>query len=219
MRYLLATAVVFCGATAGAVQHPLADLVNKTFDGRVTRVSDGDTFDVVPTGERRAIRVRVFGIDTPERGEPFSTVARNRTRTLIFDKVVTLRGTSIDTYGRLVATVRMRGTDLALELLSEGLACHYQRYSDDKDQIEAERTARASGAGFWAAGAGKPKCAGAARAARSVTVVRFIGNSRSRVYHAPTCRNADCRNCVRTFASEEAAKAAGFRPAGDCLKR
>lgn len=198
MRYLLAAIVFCCGVTAGAAQHPLADLVDKTFEGRVTRVSDGDTFDLIPDGERRGIRVRVFGIDTPERGEPYSTRARNRTRTLIFDKHIQLRGRSIDTYGRLVATARIGDTDLGLDVLSEGLACHYRRYSDDEAQAKAERSARTRGAGFWASGAPKPRCARADPPGPDVPLdVRFIGNTHSRVFHAPQCRNADCKYCVR----------------------
>jgi micrococcal nuclease len=48
---------------------------------------------------------------------------------------------------------------------------------------------------------------------------RFRGNVSSGVYHAATCPNFNCRNCTRLFASEAEAKMAGFRPAGDCLKR
>lgn len=46
----------------------------------------------------------------------------------------------------------------------------------------------------------------------------YRGNVNSRLYHASSCRNANCRNCTRLFASEAEAKMAGFEPAGDCLK-
>jgi methylphosphotriester-DNA--protein-cysteine methyltransferase len=42
------------------------------------------------------------------------------------------------------------------------------------------------------------------------------GNVKSRVYHRSSCRNYTCQNCTRVFQSEAEAKAAGFRPAGDC---
>lgn len=156
MRALLLWTAVL-GACAPA-QHPLADLVGTTIEGRVTRVSDGDTIDVRPAGETRPIRVRIFGIDTPERGEPFATVARNRTRVLAFDKTVRVRGESVDRYGRLVARVRVGDVDLATDLLGRGLACHFTRYSDDRLYAEAQAAARVSGAGFWAPSASKPRC-------------------------------------------------------------
>ena len=145
-------------AAYAPAQHPLADLVEKTIDARVTRVSDGDTLDILPSGETRPIRVRVFGIDAPERGEPFSNVARNRTRVLVFDKAVRVTGQSIDRYGRLVARVRVGDVDLAAALLREGLACHYTRYSDDRVYADAQADARVRGAGFWAPDAEKPAC-------------------------------------------------------------
>lgn len=220
MRHVLVLAVCLaCSVASGLAQHPLSDLIDTTFNAKVTQVSDGDTFQVVPAGENRAIGIRIFGIDTPERGEPFSTQARNRTRVLAYDKSVTLTGVTIDRYGRLVARVQVGATDLALDLLSNGLACHYQQYSDDEKQALAEAAARAAGVGFWAAGAPKPRCSRiSSDGPIAKSEARFVGNSRSRVFHALTCRNAGCKNCVRRFATEEEATAAGFRPAGDCLK-
>jgi len=212
---------LLCVAGAAPAQHPLANLVGRTIDARVTAVSDGDTIDVVPAGETRAIRVRLFGIDAPERGEPYSAQARNRARVLAFDKTVRLTGVDVDSYSRLVARVRVGDLDLGLDLLSNGLACHYRRYSNDPLQANAEAGARTRALGFWAAGAPKPRCAAGASGSPVQTVVAsgFVGNSSSRVFHAPSCRNAGCKNCVRKFSSEQEALAAGFRPAGDCLRR
>ena len=79
---------------------------------------------------------------------------------------------------------------------------------------------------YWAPGVPKPACvtaaAGPPRSAVSAvagaTSSTFFGNVNSRVYHAPTCRNAHCKNCTREFHSRAEAEAAGFRAAGDCLK-
>lgn len=152
-------ALVFVAACLEASsQHPLADLVGRSFSARVTSVSDGDTFNAIPDGERRPIRIRVFGVDAPERGEPFSTRARSHTRVLVFQKTVTLTGVDVDTYGRLVARVRVGDVDLARDLIGLGLACHYTRYSDDREYFDAEREARRRGLGFWARDAEKPRC-------------------------------------------------------------
>jgi micrococcal nuclease len=49
--------------------------------------------------------------------------------------------------------------------------------------------------------------------------LQFRGNTNSRLYHASTCPNFNCRNCTQLFATEEQARAAGFRPSPDCLKQ
>lgn len=221
--------------------------VGATFTATVVHVADGDTIDVrvASTGER--VRIRVHGIDAPERGEAFSQVALRFTRATVFSRTVSVQGRDVDAYGRLVARVRVDDTDLSEALARAGLACHYRRYSDDPALERAEGEARAAGRGFWARGASQPRCVarerqramtgGAAATTpepapglapaplRSLTSPatpaydgRVVGNVRSRVYHAPSCSNATCRNCTQPFATPADAQAAGYRPAGDCLR-
>lgn len=223
-------ASVVLGAFALAallVQGPTPDLralIGATFPARVTAVIDGDTIDVVRAGSA-ALRLRLEGIDSPESGEPFSNVARTRVRVLAFDQDVRVEGRDVDRYGRLVARVVTRtgadSVDLSVALVSEGLACHYTQYSSDATLARAESAARAAGRGFWARDAQKPRCAvGSAPPTPSSPVgAVYHGNTRSRVYHAPTCPNYNCPNCTRRFASRADAEADGFKPAGDCLRR
>lgn len=205
--------------SAGAAQ--LRDLVGVQFDARVVSVIDGDTVDAIPAGEKRAIRIRLDGIDAPERGEPFNDAARRMTRVMLFDQNARLQGRAVDRYGRLVARVVVTGKDASLALLQAGLACHYVQYSSDPQLAAAEAKARRDGVGFWASSAAKPRCTRAtsvappARPGASV----FHGNTSSRVYHAPACPNYTCRSCTRVFRTEAEAQSAGFRPADDCLKR
>lgn len=222
-----------------------------TFAATVVHVIDGDTVDVrvASTGER--VRIRVHGIDAPERGEPFSQVALRFTRAAVFSRIVTVEGRDVDVYRRLVARVRVDGTDLSEALARAGLACHYRRYADDPVLERAEADARAAGRGFWARGARQPRCvarerqgaaAGVPSAAHDAPATsdpatrdaprvpapphvtphvagQVVGNASTRVYHAPSCRNATCRNCTQPFASPADAEAAGYRPAGDCLAK
>jgi hypothetical protein len=131
-----------------------------------------------------------------------------------------------------VARVDVGGRDASQALLEAGLAC--QRFAADAALAAAETRARAAGRGFWAANARKPQCVTRAtggpprvpqtpsarpapRAGSAETgVVR--GNVSSMLYHRERCPNFRCRNCTRLFASETAARAAGFRPAGDCAQ-
>lgn len=204
--------------------------LGREFAARVVTVLDGDTLEMVTT-DRRRVRIRLEGIDAPERGEPFSNVARSFTRQLAFDKTVRVEVRDVDRYGRLVARVTLQTavvqagwTDLSLELVRAGLATHYTVFAFDKELEAAERRARAERKGMWAQGMPRPPTAerdarpSSARPLVSSVAGPFCGNVRSRVYHAPTCRNARCKNCTREFRTQEEAQAAGFRAAGDCLR-
>ncbi len=208
-------------APAGTAQRP-ADphrLVGTRTAATVTSVVDGDTVHVsLPDGA--TLTIRLDGIDTPERGEPYSTQATRATRVLLLTKRVQLRGTDVDRYGRLVARVVTDGVDASLQLVRDGLACHFTRYSSDAALAAAQTDAQRSGAGFWAQGAPKPACAvGTLKTQVPAGVAGpFHGNRSSRVFHAPSCPNYNCRNCSVVFATGAEAEAAGFKPAGDCLR-
>jgi micrococcal nuclease len=210
----------------------LKSYVGTSFSAEVVGVIDGDTVDVrlAPGGQR--LRIRLHGVDAPERTEPFSQQALTFTRVLMFSKPVMVVGRDVDPYDRLVARVVVDGTDASAALLAAGLACHFRRYSDDPILEAAEQAARTARRGFWAAGTVQPACVARearaqaaappantrANAARESSATGFIGNVNSRVYHAPTCANAGCKNCTRRFGTRADADAAGFRPAGDCLR-
>ena len=236
MVSLMLSMSVAVTAQRGASDTGRHDLVGKPFDAVISRIGDGDTLDAIPVGESRAIRIRLEGIDAPEQDEVFGREAMALIRGLLFEQRVRVHGRELDRYGRLVARVARDGTDASAQLIRAGLACH--AYAYDAALAREEAQARTAGAGFWAAAAKKPACATttafSARqqtgapppsvppalesAARGRTATAFRGNVESRLYHAPHCRNYTCRNCTQVFASEAEAKAAGFRPAGDCLK-
>lgn len=135
----------------------LLRLIGRTIPATIVAVADGDTVRARLEGGA-TIRIRLEGIDTPERGEPFSTQARNATRVMLFNKTVQLKATDVDRYDRLVARITFDGKDSSLELVQTGLACHFTRFANDPLLAKAQLTARTSGRGFWAAGAAKPAC-------------------------------------------------------------
>ncbi|MSO61013.1 MAG: hypothetical protein EXQ50_02800 [Acidobacteria bacterium] len=223
MRILLALICASLVTVAGSAQSQRPDdLVGVTFEAHVVGVVDGDTLDIVRAHTKRKIRIRLDGVDSPETGEPFSQQAKNFSRVSAFDRNVSVVGKDVDRYGRLVARIQAEGKDLSVEVVAAGLACHFLRYSSDPTLAKAEANARASGLGFWANGAPKPRCvelnqpqglmSGAAQSSG------FFGNVNSKVYHAPTCRNAHCKNCTKEFRTREEAEEAGYRAAGDCLR-
>lgn len=234
VRLVIAAVAVWVPCLVAAAQStpPLHTLVGRTIDARVVRIANGDTLELVPAGQRERVRVRLEGVDAPELGEDFSRDAQSFLRRLLVDQPIRLSGRDIDRYGRLVARVRIGGRDVSQLLLEAGLAC--QRFTVDATLAAAEEQARTAGRGFWAASARKPQCVArgsasgapppppSARTAPSpmtTAAARTVrGNVSSKLYHQASCPNFRCRNCTRVFASEADARAAGFRPAGDCVK-
>jgi len=130
-----------------------------------------------------------------------------------------------DRHGRLVARVLVDGQDLSAQLLRAGLAWHYTDYSHDAALAAAEREARQAKRGLWSeANAVPPWVWRRPTTAKNVSRGAdhesgpVIANTSSRVFHAASCRNAHCQNCTVKFVTAQAAEAAGYRPAGDCLR-
>jgi endonuclease YncB( thermonuclease family) len=120
----------------------------ETLTGKVVRIADGDTITVLDAANVQH-KVRLQGIDAPERGQPFGTVARDRLAGLATGKAVAVIGGKRDKYGRTLARVEIAGDDVGLRLVAEGLAWHYTRYSDDQRLAAAEREARVARRGLW----------------------------------------------------------------------
>jgi len=116
---------------------------------RVVSVHDGDTLRAIDP-QKVEHKVRLVGIDAPELGQPFGRVARDRLRELALRQQVAVQVHERDRYGRDLATLEAGGQDLARQLVAEGLAWHFTRYSDDAGLAAAEAEARAAGRGLWA---------------------------------------------------------------------
>jgi len=116
--------------------------------GRVIWIYDGDSFKLLDRG--RPVQVRVFGIDCPEKGQPYARQALDLAVRLAKNRLVTVRVKDIDAYGRIVGEVILPdGRSLGEELVRAGLAWWYRRYSDDSILARLEAEARAAGRGLW----------------------------------------------------------------------
>jgi len=120
-----------------------------SFPARVVSVADGDTLTVLQN--RQQIRIRLYGIDCPESGQPFHTRANRRTAELAHGRTVTIRAESRDRYGRLVAWVILPdGRSLNEILVAEGLAWHFRRYAPrERRLMQLEQEARDARRGLW----------------------------------------------------------------------
>jgi endonuclease YncB( thermonuclease family) len=119
--------------------------------GKVVGLKDGDTIEVLVDG--RAVVVRFEHVDCPEigGGQPYSCVAKQFVSDLCFGKEVKLvsKGTK-DRYGRLIAVVLTAdGVNVNLELVKNGLAWHFKKYSKDMVYADAEILARQRKVNIW----------------------------------------------------------------------
>jgi len=116
--------------------------------GKVVKVRDGDSMEIRSDGQN--VRVRVFGVDAPERGQPWSARAKSFTAGLVGNQEVVVEVKDVDRYGRKVGEVVLAdGRDLGHELLREGLAWYYRRYANDPSLEKLEADARAAKRGLW----------------------------------------------------------------------
>jgi endonuclease YncB( thermonuclease family) len=118
------------------------------FDGEVVKVLDGDTIDVLYGGE--AVRVRLAGIDCPEKKQPFGKKAKERAVNLAAGREVAVDVETEDRYGRAVGVVTLPdGGTLNEILVREGFAWWYRQYSKDARLGALEAEAKEARRGLW----------------------------------------------------------------------
>jgi endonuclease YncB( thermonuclease family) len=188
------------------------------------RVIDADTLDV--GGDR----VRLYGIDAPEIGQPCVLAGRTIDCGRWVSGLVKARfegqrarctTRDIDRYGRQVATCDVGGVDMGAVIVGEGWAIAYRRYSEMYDLDE--KAAAVAGRGLWAATMEEPesfRATGNAAPAAPDQACNIKGNisGNGRIYHRPGNRDYD-RTVInesqgeRWFCSTAEAEAAGWRAA------
>lgn len=122
------------------------------FVGSVTRVSDGDTIVVTnPAGE--SVKVRLYGIDTPESRQTFGPQSTRFTANKVLHKTVRIVEKDVDRYGRSVALVYTEDGELLNEKLVEtGMAWVYVRYckiDQCSSWIAMQDSAKNGKVGMW----------------------------------------------------------------------
>jgi len=130
------------------------DALAATLAGRVVGVSDGDTVTVL-SAENRRFKIRLSGIDAPEKKQPFGTFAKTTLARQLFGQPVIVEWSKTDRYGRIVGKVEVNGVDANLEQVREGSAWVYTQYlrelpiEDRNLYLQAERQAKAQRRGLW----------------------------------------------------------------------
>jgi endonuclease YncB( thermonuclease family) len=190
------------------------------------RVIDGDTIDIA--GER----VRLEGIDAPETAQTCpggdagtwacGKGAAKALRKLVAGQEVGCRRRGTDKYGRVLAVCFVAGRDINAQMVRDGYAWAFVRYS--RSYVPEEAEARAVRAGVWQ-GEAEPawifrarRWAGAEEEAPRGCAIKGNVSANGHIYHMPWSPwygrvRVDERRGERWFCSESEALAAGWRPA------
>ena len=144
-------------------------------EGRVVAIADGDTITVLDAGKAQH-RVRLAGIDAPERGQPGGQRSKESLSALVFDQPVRVESSKRDRFGRVVGKVwaaspdsPCRGKpdcpmtlDAGLAQITMGRAWWFRKYADEQSPEDraryefAEQEAHAKKAGLWRDGTAAP---------------------------------------------------------------
>jgi endonuclease YncB( thermonuclease family) len=159
MRKFLITLILLTPATVWA----------DTLEGKVIKVADGDTVTIIGDNGKK-YRIRLGGIDAPEKDQPYGGVSTQGLVNLVSGKTVTIEYENRDRYKRIVGKVLVnppgdvfclaldciKKIDAGLEQINAGLAWHYKHYQ--KEQSEEDRNlystsevmAKQNRLGLWA---------------------------------------------------------------------
>lgn len=122
--------------------------------GRVVGVTDGDTITILDA-EKSQFKIRLAGIDAPEKKQPFGQASRKSLSDLIYDRTVIVDWKKQDQYGRIVGKILLDGKDINLEQINLGMAWFYRKYQDELQSsdrlnyLHAEENAQNSAVGIW----------------------------------------------------------------------
>jgi len=113
-----------------------------TLVGQVVGVTDGDTVTVLDEQQQQH-RIRLAGIDAPEKRQPFGQRSKEALSAAVFGKMAAVEWNKFDRYGRIIGKVVVDDRDVNLSQVEAGLAWWYQKYSAEQSSVDRELYARA----------------------------------------------------------------------------
>lgn len=134
--------------TLSVITFTAPQLVAAELSGRVIRVLDGDTIEVLQ--EKTPVRVRLLNIDAPEKAQPYGSWSTDRLKEIVAGKPVTVTYTDKDRYGRILGrVVTAGGTDANHRQVETGAAWVYTQYNSDPLLPSLQRKAQSEKRGLW----------------------------------------------------------------------
>lgn len=116
--------------------------------GKVVSVADGDTVTLLTDNNER-VKVRLLGINAPERGQDFGTKARQHLNDLCYQKYVTVRYSEKDQYERILGVLYVGDMNINEEMVRQGLAWYYSHFVNDHRLDSLEQLARKEKLNIW----------------------------------------------------------------------
>jgi endonuclease YncB( thermonuclease family) len=145
MKPLLAICLFLFSITAHADQ----------IQGVVVGVADGDSITVLDN-QNLEHKIRMMGIDAPEKGQPFADASKKSLSDLVYGKPVVVDFNKRDRYRRVIGKVTQNGEDVNLEQMKRGMAWHYKQYQNEQElddrslYAQEEYLAKTDRRGLWA---------------------------------------------------------------------
>jgi len=126
------------------LQEPHSDKIT----GRIAKVTDGDTVTLL-TQDNQQIKIRLEGIDAPERTQGYGTKATLCVRRLCEGKTVTVIKTGTDRYKRILGILYVGNLNVNEYLVRQGLAWHYKQFNKSHRLDSLEQLARKEKLNIW----------------------------------------------------------------------
>lgn len=136
---VVAAAALWCGATPRTTA---------AIEGKVVRVSDGDTVTVLDA-DKEQHKIRLLDIDAPESSQAFGQKSKQHLADMVAGRDVRVTWTEKDPYGRVLGTVWVATTNANFRMVEDGYAWAYH-YTKAKDYLDAMARAKAEKRGLWA---------------------------------------------------------------------
>lgn len=130
----------------------LSNCLYSQLKGRIIGVSDGDSVSLLD--EKNVVfKIRLNGIDAPEKKQDFGNASKNFIGDLIYDKFVWVRTNGLDRYGRTIGTIylneNMIGKSVNEMSLENGMSWHYKKYDKNILWSNIELKAKEDKIGLW----------------------------------------------------------------------
>ena len=147
IRYIILALLMFFNCIFIATPYAAAKNLYNNIPGIVTKVYDGDTLTL--QNNNGIYKIRLSGIDAPERRQAYGNVSRNHLYNMVRNKFVYAEVHDKDRYGRYVAKIIVDNTDVNAQMLKAGFAWHYKQYDKNPEYARLEQEAKQNRRGLW----------------------------------------------------------------------
>ena len=113
---------------------------------KIIKIYDGDTITAL-TSQKEKIKIRLYGIDAPELKQPFGKASKRHLIDLISNKSLNINEKGKDKYGRTLAVLYNGGQDINAQMVIDGYAWAYDKFS--KDYVAFQQSAKMLQKGLW----------------------------------------------------------------------